>query len=101
MSRTAVLPSAFANGDFGLIKIAVQDRLHERYKRQLFRNIDEIEAAAYEAGAVSFIISGAGSTCLCISDKPIHHELNKKIRGFDNNWQAISLTVDNEGAKNI
>ena len=101
MSRTAILPNAFANGDFDLIKIAVQDRLHEKYKRRLFKNIDEVEAAAYEVGAVSFIISGAGSTCLCISDKPIHNELNEKIKHLHNNWQAISLTVDNEGARNI
>lgn len=101
MSRTAILPKAFEDGDFKLIKIATQDRLHEIYKRQLFKNISEVENEAYSVGAASFVISGAGSTCLCISNKPICDEFNEKISKLENNWRAISLTVDNEGARNI
>jgi homoserine kinase len=99
LSRTAILPHAFESGNFPLIKIATQDRIHERYKRCLFRNISEVEAMAYECGAAAFLISGAGSTCLCISDKPICDELNEKISRLENNWKAFSLTVDGEGAK--
>ena len=99
MSRTAILPHAFESANFPIIKIATQDRIHERYKRCLFRNISEIEASAYECGAAAFLISGAGSTCLCISDKPIYNELNEKISRLENNWKAFSLTVDGEGAR--
>jgi len=99
LSRTAILPHAFETANFSLIKIATQDMIHERYKRQLFRNVSEVEATAYECGAISFIISGAGSTCLCISDKPIEDELNERIRRLENNWRAFSLTVDSEGAR--
>jgi homoserine kinase len=45
------------------------------------------------------MISGAGSTCLCVSDRPIAEELNKKIESLENNWKAFSLFVDCEGAK--
>ncbi len=99
LSRTAILPHAFETGNFQLIKIATQDRIHEKYKKQLFRNISEVEARAYECGATSFMISGAGSTCLCVSDKPIEAELNKKIESLENDWKAFSLIVDSEGAK--
>ena len=99
LSRTAILPHAFESANFPLIKIATQDKIHERYKRCLFRNISEIEASAYECGAVAFLISGAGSTCLCISDKPLEAELNGRISRLENNWKAFSLTVDSEGAR--
>ena len=99
LSRTAILPHAMESANFSLIKIATQDRIHERYKRCLFRNISEVEAAAYGCGAISFLISGAGSTCLCISDKPICKELNEIISGLENKWKAFSLTVDSDGAK--
>ena len=99
LSRTAILPHALESANFPLIKIATQDKIHERYKRCLFRNISEIETLAYECGAVSFLISGAGSTCLCISDKPIYNELNEKISRLENNWKAFSLAVDGEGAR--
>ena len=99
MSRTAILPKAFDEGDFDLIKIATQDRLHERYKKKLFKNVSDVETCAYECGVISFLISGAGSTCLCISDREIAEELNKKIERLENSWVSIPLFVDNEGAK--
>lgn len=99
LSRTAILPHAMETGNMQLIKIATQDKIHEPYKRRLFRNISEVEAAAYQCGATSFIISGAGSTCLCISDRPIEKELNEAICKLENNWMAFSLTVDSEGAR--
>jgi len=101
MSRTAILPFAFEKGDFDLIKVATQDRLHERYKKKLFKNVSDVEARAYECGAVSFLISGAGSTCLCISKDEISEELNKKTEKLDNAWVSIPLYVDNEGAKEV
>ncbi|MBQ8393243.1 MAG: homoserine kinase [Clostridia bacterium] len=99
LSRTAILPHALETANFPLIKIATQDSIHEKYKRRLFRNISDVETIAYECGATSFMISGAGSTCLCISDRPIEKELNEAISRLENNWRAFSLIVDDEGAR--
>ncbi len=98
LSRAALLPSAFATADFDMIRAVTKDRLHEPYRKPLFRNVDEVEKAAYAAGAVSFIISGAGSTCLCISKAPIADELNTRIASLTNDWKAVALAVDKEGA---
>ena len=97
LSRTALMQHAFTQGHFFLLKHVTKDRLHEPYRKKLFRNIDEIEKAAYECGAVSFIISGAGSACLCISEKPIVDELNQKIASLANHWMAMSLNIDQNG----
>ncbi len=98
LSRAALLPHAFERGDFSLLKAVTKDKLHEPYRKKLFRNISEIEAAAYSCGAVSFIVSGAGSTCLCISKEPIADKLNEITASLENNWIAIPLRVDQEGA---
>jgi homoserine kinase len=98
LSRAALLPYAFEKGDFSLLKAVTKDKLHEPYRKKLFRNIAEIEKAAYDAGAVSFIISGAGSTCLCISKEPIAEKLNKMIARLENGWTAHALRVDTDGA---
>ena len=98
LSRVALLPYAFEKGDFALLRAVTRDKLHEPYRKPLFRNISEIEAAAYECGAVSFIISGAGSTCLCISKEPIVEKLNEKIAPLANEWRAYALRVDKNGA---
>lgn len=97
LSRAALLPYAFEKGDFALLKAVTKDKLHEPYRKKLFRNVAEIERAAYDAGAVSFIISGAGSTCLCISKEPLAEKLNKMIAHLENGWTAHDIRVDTNG----
>jgi homoserine kinase len=101
MQRVALLPHVFEHGSSELIKLVTEDRIHERYRKPLYKNIDLIEKAAYECGAISFIVSGAGPTCLAFSAIPIAKELNEKIANLENNWVAFSVSVDNEGAKEI
>ena len=101
MQRVALLPHAFEHGSPELIKLVTEDRLHERYRKPLFKNIGLIEKAAYECGAISFTVSGAGPTCLAFSEAPIAKKLNEKISKLENNWVAFSVSVDNEGAKEI
>lgn len=99
MSRLALMPHAFINGNFELLKVVTKDKIHEQYRKKLFRNIDEIEKIAYELGASSFVISGAGSTCLCMSEKSIEAELNSRIKDLENGWIAMELRVAKNGIK--
>ncbi len=101
MQRVALLPYAFEHGRLDLIPLVTDDRLHEKYRMPLYRNIKEIEDKAVKLGAISFTVSGAGPTCLAYSKNPISEELNKSISVLDNEWVAYGLTVDNEGAKEI
>ena len=101
LSRAALLSHAFTSGDGNLISLVTKDALHEKYRKKLFRNVCDVEIAAYEEGALTFIISGAGSTCLCISEKPLADALNARISELLNGWHAIDLCIDHEGAKAI
>ncbi len=101
MQRIALLPYAFEHGRLDLIKLVTDDRLHQSYRRPLFRNIGEIEEKAYKLGALSFAVSGAGPACLAFSENSIYKSLNEQIAGLENNWIAYGFTVDNEGAKEI
>lgn len=101
MSRLALMPHAFINGNFELLKVVTKDRLHESYRKKLFRNIDEIEKIVYEEGASSFVISGAGSTCLCMSEKSIEKTLNERIKTLENGWRAIELQVAKNGIEEV
>ena len=99
MSRLALMPHAFINGNFDLLKVVTKDKIHEQYRKKLFRNIDEVEKIAYDLGASSFVISGAGSTCLCMSEKSIEAELNSRIKDLENGWIAMELRVAKNGIK--
>ena len=101
MSRVCLLPYAFENGDFDLLRIVTKDRIHQKYRKKLFKNIDQIKAAAYECGAKSFVISGAGSTCLCMSEKSIEGELNEIIKNMPNGWVARDLKISKDGTSEV
>ena len=101
MSRVALLASAFKSGNAELLRIATKDRIHEQYRKPLFKNIEDVEKCAYECGAISFTISGAGSTCLCISEKSIEKKLNSKIKDLPNGWVAKELKISVFGTEEV
>ena len=96
-----MLPYAFEHGRLDLIHLVTGDRLHQQYRKDLFKNIDQILAAANELNVLSFTVSGAGPCCLAYSKAPIAKELNEKISGLENDWVAEAVEVDNDGAKEI
>ena len=101
MSRVALLASAFKSGDSELLSIVTKDRLHQQYRRPLFRNIDDVEKEAYDCGAISFMISGAGSTCLCLSRESIAEKLNERLEKLPNGWIAKELKISKNGTKEV
>lgn len=93
LSRAAMLPQALSLGDETLIRAAMQDRLHEPYRRSLIPGVDELERQALDAGAFGFCISGAGPTCLCVTKDPTLADRLSLPEG----WALHVLTPVNEG----
>ena len=100
-ARCALISKAFKDGDFDMIAEVTKDRLHQNYRKKLFKNAEEIEEIAYETGAKAFFVSGAGPTLLAVSDKEIADKLNERIKDKENGWKAIGLEADNEGTREI
>lgn len=53
------------NGDW--LRVALQDRIHQPYRRELIPGYDAVRLAALEAGAYGLTISGAGPTVLALT----------------------------------
>jgi homoserine kinase len=62
IGRAAMLVAALSRGDWGLLDLATQDRLHQPARTSLFRAMPEVFAAAKGAGAHAAYLSGGGST---------------------------------------
>ncbi|PLZ68795.1 homoserine kinase, partial [Fischerella thermalis] len=54
------------NGDW--LRAALQDKLHQPYRKALIKGYDVVNAAAINAGAYGMVISGAGPTLLVLTD---------------------------------
>ena len=101
-AHAAVLPAAFARGDEALLAAALQDRLHQPYRRTLIHEYEEVERIAAEKGCHAFCVSGAGPTLLALTTDPGFAErMEEGVQRLSRSWLVMELPVDFEGAKII
>jgi len=85
------------------IKTALQDKLHQPYRKALIPGYDAVNLAAVTAGAYGMVISGAGPTLLALTDE-LHSEA--VAAAISTAWEqegiianVRSLSLDIQGAK--
>ncbi|MFN6515084.1 MAG: homoserine kinase [Nostoc sp. CreGUA01] len=85
------------------LKTALQDKLHQPYRKALIPGYDAVNLAAVTAGAYGMVISGAGPTLLALTDE-LHSEAVETA--MSNAWEqegiianVRSLSLDIQGAK--
>lgn len=69
VGRSSLLVAALASGELGLIRHAMQDRLHQPYRAALIPGMAEILERAADFGALGAALSGAGPTLIAFVDK--------------------------------
>ena len=99
ISHGALVLKALELGDEKLLRTAMQDRLHQPYRKSLITDYEKIEALVRTTGA-AFCLSGAGPTLLCITqDTGLEQKLVQKLPKITQaNWQILPLHVEFEGA---
>jgi homoserine kinase len=60
VSRAALLIGSLCSGDYSYLTYALQDKLHQPYRKHLITGIDTVFAKACEAGAIGAAVSGSG-----------------------------------------
>ena len=102
IAHGAMVLKALELGDEKLLRNAMQDRLHQPYRKSMITDYEKIEALVRTMGA-AFCLSGAGPTLLCITrDKTLQARLEEKLSsGLKANWEVLKLHVEFEGAKVI
>ena len=67
-AHLGLLVRALATGDRNWLRCALQDKIHQPYRRSLIRGYEAVQEAALNAGACGMVISGAGPTLLALTD---------------------------------
>lgn len=65
LSRSSMLVNCFATGQFGALRHAMEDKLHQPFREQLFP-ASQLITAALEAGAHGAFLSGGGPSVVCV-----------------------------------
>ena len=99
ISHGALVLKALELGNEKLLHTAMQDKLHQNYRKSLIPDYAKIEAFMRTTGA-GFCLSGAGPTLLCITqDSGLREKLTKKLPTItQENWQILPLHVEFQGA---
>lgn len=102
VGRVSMLISSFINGDFDLISIALDDRLHQLYRSKLIKNYDDIINKCRELGNLGTFISGSGPTIMVIINERNEGYINKiedYLATLDTKWLVKPLEVDFHGSR--
>lgn len=88
----AMLIEAVNTADEKLMKIALQDKLHQPYREKLVPGMKDImEAFKHEDGVLGCVLSGAGPSMLIISHKYDLDKIKSTVREI---WEPQSIKVD-------
>ena len=100
IAHGAMVLKALELGDEKLLRNAMQDRIHQPYRKKLIRDYDKIQALIRTTGA-AFCLSGAGPTLLCITRNPgLEEKLARKLHDItEANWQMLPLHIEFQGAR--
>lgn len=103
MAHLGLLMQGLSTENPDWLKAALQDKVHQPYRKALIPNFDSVEAAAIAAGAYGVVISGAGPTILALSNLPSAQNVAQAMK---QTWEsvgietlAIVLQLDTDGVK--
>lgn len=66
LGRSSLLVASLVSGRWNLLRVAMQDRLHQPYRRTLVPGMEEAFRAAEEAGAAGVALSGSGPAVVAL-----------------------------------
>lgn len=96
-SRTAFLVKSLEEGDMEKIKIGIEDKLHQQYRKALIKDYDIIEDFVKHNGGC-MCISGAGPTLLAIyQDDSFYETLSQSVKSLTS-WSIKKVNIDRDGA---
>jgi homoserine kinase len=101
-SRVALFLAALAEGRYDLLRVAMQDRLHQPYRARIFPLLPALLEAALGAGAHGACLSGGGSSVLALATKhteSIARALLETAQQAGIGGTTIVTRADEEGAR--
>jgi len=101
ISRAALAVGAMAQGRLELLRTALDDRLHQPYRKELIPGYDFIVEEALKNGALGCCLSGAGPTMIAFLNKDydaFRERMTGAVSTLPNRWDVVLLDVCHDGA---
>lgn len=98
ISRVAMLLTAFQFGNDNLLNEALDDKLHQPYRKTLIKDYDTVTKLCVDCGAVGTYLSGAGPTIMAVvTGKSAQQKIARQLSESGLSWQPELMRVNNDG----
>ena len=104
LSRSSLMTAALFSGSLENLRVAVQDSIHQPYRKKFINGVETVFRMSYELGSYGTYISGAGPSIIAIIDDTLEETFNQyaiphlESRGVKD-WQFRLLNADDTGAR--
>lgn len=101
VGRVSLMITSLINGNFDMLKIACQDKLHQPYRGKLIEGYDEVVNISNELGALGVFLSGAGPTIMALlqeNDMIFSNSIRQSLKNLNAEWIVKELSLDLKGA---
>lgn len=103
ISHTALLVAAMLSGEYENLLCAVDDRVHEPYRKTFIDGYQKIYNRLKSYGALGTYISGSGPTMVSLVEgddaQSFQNDMAEYMEKFYPNWDVRLLDADNEGVR--
>jgi homoserine kinase len=80
VGRSGLLLGALATGEYHLLRVAMQDRLHQPYRSHLIPGLEDVIEVALKTGAHGACLSGSGPTVLAFAPETRAREIASAMK---------------------
>ena len=101
IQKASLFVCAVVNRRYDLFKVAMEDKLHQPYRKTLIPCFDKILSSAYEEGALGVALSGAGTSIVALAKENFEKIGNSMLNALEKckiNGEFKILDIDKKGA---
>ncbi len=102
VGRAALFVGAVADRDYGMLRFAMEDALHQRYRARRLPGLHEVVRAALNAGACGAALSGSGPTMIALCDRhpqPVAIAMQRAFARHGVDCTCDIVNIDNHGVR--
>jgi len=103
IQRASLLIGSILKKDYIMIGNALEDKLHQPYRKKLIRGYEELKDSALESGAIGVYISGSGPTIGVLVTEEVKERVRNSLevvaKKIGEGTQVLELRATGEGVR--
>jgi homoserine kinase len=97
LSHSAMTVAAFFNEDWEMLRMATQDRFHQKLRMKMLPELFAVQKTAFEEGALMSTLSGSGSTFFNMAYDEDANKIANRLKQKFPDFEVKILNFDNDG----